>query len=253
MVRHTAAPALRNKYIVQSVHVSNREIVMKFKHISIAVAALVASTAPAHAALTIYTSLAAFNAATTAQGTDTFTGLSIVAATPSPINRLAGAYGYQGTVSTTSFFGAGTVANPWLSTNTATDTMTFSLFTGGVQAGGGNFFGSDITGAFAAGNITIVATDSLGATSTQTITGATTSSFLGFVSNANLVSLTVTSVQPQTGFLWPTMDNFVLAKRAGGVVPIVPEPGTWLMMVAGFGLVGGAMRRRSTMRIAQAV
>ncbi|MBC7520746.1 MAG: PEP-CTERM sorting domain-containing protein [Sandarakinorhabdus sp.] len=26
----------------------------------------------------------------------------------------------------------------------------------------------------------------------------------------------------------------------------VPEPGTWLMMVAGFGLVGGSMRRRPT-------
>jgi hypothetical protein len=24
----------------------------------------------------------------------------------------------------------------------------------------------------------------------------------------------------------------------------VPEPGTWLMMVAGFGLVGGSLRRR---------
>jgi hypothetical protein len=226
---------------------------MKLKYASIALAALVASTAPAQAALTIYTSLAAFNAATSAQGTDTFTGFSITGATPSPINRTAGAYGYQGTVTTTTFFGAGTVANPWLSTNTASDTMTFGLFTGGVQAAGGNFFGSDIAGAFAAGNITIVATDSLGATSTQTIVGATTSSFLGFVSSANMVSVTVTSVQPQTGFLWPTLDNFVLAKRAGGVVPMVPESGTWLMMVAGFGLVGGAMRRRSTMRIAQAV
>ena len=28
--------------------------------------------------------------------------------------------------------------------------------------------------------------------------------------------------------------------------PAVPEPATWAMMIAGFGLVGGAMRRRST-------
>jgi hypothetical protein len=35
-------------------------------------------------------------------------------------------------------------------------------------------------------------------------------------------------------------------------VPQVPESSTWLMMIAGFGLVGGAMRRRSTARIAQA-
>lgn len=225
---------------------------MKLKYASIALAALVASTAPAQAAITIYTSLAAFNAATSAQGTDTYTGFSITGSTPSPIVRTAGAYGYTGSVSTTTFFGGGTTANPFLSTNTATDTMTFNTFTGGVQAAGGNFFGSDVSGTFAAGNVTITATDSSG-TVTQTIVGATTSSFLGFVSTSAITGVTVTSVQPQTGFLWPSLDNFVLAKRAGGPVPIVPEPGTWLMMVAGFGLVGGAMRRRSTLRIAQAV
>jgi PEP-CTERM motif len=225
---------------------------MKLKYASIAVAALIASTAPAQAAITVYTSLAAFNAATMMQGTDTFTGFSITGSTPSPITRTAGAYGYTGTVTTTSFFGGGTTANPFLSTNTATDTMTFNAFTGGVQAAGGNFFGSDLSGTFAPGDITITATDSSG-TTTQTIVGATTTSFLGFVSTSAITSVTVTSVQPQAGFLWPSLDNFVLAKRAGGVVPMVPEPGTWLMMVAGFGLVGGAMRRRSTMRIAQAV
>jgi hypothetical protein len=30
----------------------------------------------------------------------------------------------------------------------------------------------------------------------------------------------------------------------GGGGPVVPEPATWAMMIAGFGLVGGAMRRR---------
>ena len=32
--------------------------------------------------------------------------------------------------------------------------------------------------------------------------------------------------------------------------PAVPEPGTWMMMLAGFGLVGGAVRRRRTTQIA---
>lgn len=35
-------------------------------------------------------------------------------------------------------------------------------------------------------------------------------------------------------------------------VAAVPEPATWAMMIAGFGLVGGAMRRRSTMSLASA-
>jgi hypothetical protein len=221
---------------------------MKLKVASLAIAAMLATTGTANAAITIYTSLAAFTAATTAPGTDTYTGLSITGVTSSPIVRTAGAYGYTATAPN-DFFGAGTVANPWLSTNTATDTMTFNTFTGGSNGVGGNFFGSDIAGAFAAGNITLVATDSSGSV-TQTITGATTSSFLGFVSTTAITSLTVTSVQGATP-LWGTVDNLVFAKRAA-VQGAVPESSTWLMMVAGFGLVGGAMRRRSTGRIAQA-
>ena len=30
-----------------------------------------------------------------------------------------------------------------------------------------------------------------------------------------------------------------------GVIPGVPEPTTWSLLIGGFGLVGGAMRRRS--------
>jgi hypothetical protein len=205
----------------------------------LALAALLVASGASQAVITVYTSAAAFAAATSAPGVDTFTGLSITGATPSPITRNAGAYTYTGAVSTTSFFGAGTTANPWLSTNTATDTMTFNTFLGGVQAVGGNFFGSDIAGAFLAGNITITATDASG-TVTQTIVGATTTSFLGFVSTGAMTSLTVASVQPAVGFLWPTVDNLTLAKAT---VPI-PEPETYAMMLAGLGLVGFLARRR---------
>jgi len=37
-----------------------------------------------------------------------------------------------------------------------------------------------------------------------------------------------------------------VAFRSATVTGAVPEPATWAMMIAGFGLVGGAMRRRST-------
>ena len=208
----------------------------------LALVAALALGGTAQAAFTVFTTQAAFNTATSAQGVDTYTGFSITGTTGSPITRTAGVYGYTGTAAN-DFFGAGTTANPWLSTNTATDSILFNGFTNTPNAIGGNFFGSDVAGAFAAGNITLTAVDSLGATSTQTITGATVTSFLGFVSTGNIVSLTVTSVQPTTGFLWPTVDNLTLAKRAaaGGV----PEPMTWAMMIAGFGMVGASMRRRS--------
>lgn len=52
-----------------------------------------------------------------------------------------------------------------------------------------------------------------------------------------------------------TGDNqpFLLSQRVNvRSINAVPEPGTWLMMFAGFGVVGGAMRRRARMSISYA-
>ena len=191
---------------------------------------------------TVYTSLAAFTAATTAQGTDTFAGFSVTGTTPSPITRTAGAYGYTATSSTGTFFGAGTAGNPWLSTDAATDTITFASFTGGVSAIGGNFFGSDIAGSFLAGNIMVSLTDANGVF-TQTIINPTTSFFLGFVSDGGLSSLSISAVQPASTVLWPTVDNLVLAKGVT-TVPAIPEPQTCALMLAGLAALGVIARRR---------
>lgn len=193
----------------------------------------------ASAAITVFTDQASFLTAISAPATDTFQGLSIVGATDSPITRSAGAYSYRAAVSTTSFFGAGTSANPWLSTNTATDTIAFSNFTGGVYGLGGNFFGSDLGGAFASGGVILTATDADGSIS-QSILNATTSSFLGFVSTSGLTGVTLAAVQPGgNSVLWPTADNLTLGGQA---VSAVPEPATWAMMIIGFGAVGSMVR-----------
>jgi len=203
----------------------------------LAAAALLAVAGASHAALTVYNTQASFLAAVSAPGVDTFNDMPLTSV-PSPIGRTAGAYTYSGAVSTTSFFTAGTTADVWLSTNTATDSIIFSSFTSTVRGIGGLFFGSDINGAYLLGDLTLVAVDSAGATSTQTITGATTASFLGFVSSVPLTSLTVTGVQPVTGFLWPTVNNLTLGAA------VVPEPQTYALMLAGLGFMGFVARRR---------
>lgn len=121
---------------------------------------------------------------------------------------------------------------------TGTDTMSFFGFSAGVVAAGGQFFGSNISGLFAAGSVTVTATDAGGSVS-QTISpaGIASGSFLGFVSDGPLLGLTVSAVQPGTGFLWPSVDNLVLASA-------VPEPEAYAMMLAGLGLVGWMARRR---------
>jgi hypothetical protein len=202
----------------------------------LAAAALLALAGSSHAVITVYATAASFAAATTAPGTDTYTGFSIIGVTPSPVVRSAGVYGYTATTPG-NFFGGGTGANPFLSTNTATDTITFNTFTGGAKAIGGLFFGSDIGGNFLAGNITLTATDASGSI-TQTITGATQTSFLGFVSTTGVTSMTLAAVQGASP-IWPSADNLVMA------VVAVPEPGTVALMLAGLGMVGFMARRRA--------
>jgi len=204
----------------------------------LAVAALVFAAGASQAAfIRTFTDVAAFNAATSLQGTDQYTGFLITDVTPSPImrNTQSGvSYGYTASAFD-DFFGGGTLANPFLSPNTSTSSITFSGFSTAVRAIGGNFFGSDINGAFAAGDIMLTFTDSLGASLSQTITNATQATFRGVLSNASITSLTVTSVQPRSGDLWPSVDNLVMG---------VPEPGTYGLALAALGLAGFITRRR---------
>ena len=210
------------------------------RYLALAAAIAIAGTSgTAYAGPTIYTTQSAFLAAVGTTGVDTFDNFSNTGTTASPINRPAGVFSYTAAVSTTSFFGAGSGSDHWLSTNTATDTITFTNFSAGVRGVGGLFFGSDFNGLFQAGNVTLTATDASG-TSTFTITSATVSSFLGFVSTGPLTSVTISAVQPAGGTLWPTVNNLTLASAATAGVP---EPATWAMLFLGFGGMGYTLRR----------
>jgi hypothetical protein len=207
----------------------------------IALAALCAVSGISSAALVTYNTQASFLAATTAQGVDGYNGFSITGTTPSPVTRNAGTYTYRASVGgggSGLFFGAGTTANPWLSTNSATDFIFFDNFSPSISAIGGNFFGSNISGLFQLGSILLEATDTSGMVS-STLLNATTSTFFGFVSTTSMVSLKISSVQPTGAFLWPTVDNLTLGQR----LTQVPEPATLALVAFGLLAAVGARRR----------
>jgi hypothetical protein len=203
------------------------------------VVALAASGA-SQAAITLYTSAAAFAAATSAPGVDTFAGLSTTSATTGPLLRSAGVYSYTASAPA-AFFGAGTVADPYLSTNQPGDAITFNTFSSSVRGIGGNFFATDINGAFnASGSVTLVVTDASSAVSSLTISsGSVSCCFVGFVSNVAITSAVLSVVTPAVGAIWATADNLTLATAAA-----VPEPGTYALWLMGLVALGVAARRR---------
>lgn len=192
-------------------------------------AAALCAGASARAAITVYTSETAFLGAVQAPGVDTFDDL-VLAPYGETLYRNAGDYTYQA-YSGTGLWGAGGAGGDYsLSNNDRRNPIVFSGFSGHAQAFGGKFFSSDIFGQPTDGNVVLTASD--GTTFTYSLSGTTPGSFLGFVSDTDLGSVTLAA---SGGVYWPSADNVVLA---------VPEPATYGMLLAGVGFVGVAARRR---------
>jgi len=194
-----------------------------------ALASLLATAAGAQAEITVYTTQAAFLGATGTPGVDSFDDLALDIYDEA-LNRTAGGYTYQVSAAG-GLFGAGTGSDHWLSSNLRLSPIVFQDFSSGVNAFGGNFFGSDIGGQYLP-NANLILTAADGSSLTYTLTGATQASFVGFVSD---VALTSVSLSTDGGLYWPTANDVVLA---------VPEPATYGMLLAGLGCVGAIARRR---------
>ena len=195
---------------------------------TLCLAALLCAAGAAQASIAVYTNQADFLTAVSAPGLDTFDDLS-TGPYGDTLYRTAGAYNYQA-YSATGLWGVGGPSDFSLSNNTNYNPIVFSNFGGGVSAFGGNFFPTDLGGDYVPGTVVLTAVD--GGTLSYDLTGATPTSFVGFVSSAPLAAVTLGA---DGGGYWPTANNVVLA---------VPEPATYGMLLAGLSLLGMTARRR---------
>ncbi|WP_295998162.1 PEP-CTERM sorting domain-containing protein [Rugamonas sp.] len=202
---------------------------------------LLAATA-AHAELTVYTSQASYQSAVGKSGVDTFNDLDIDERYDSPMARTAGGYDYSvgaGPKNQHMYPGGDDDGDWWLTTSNDGDGLTFSKFGQKIVGTGGFFFTSDMGGYSEPGfSVLVTGVDSTGATLSYEVKNSQVNSFLGFVSTASMVSLTVSSIHSDADYVWPTVDNFELSVAA------VPEPSTYAMLLGGLGLLGVAARRR---------
>ena len=131
---------------------------------------------------------------------------------------------------------AGTLA---VSTGWFTDSLIFTLLSTNVLGFGGNFFGTNLLGEATGGGLTITATDTAGLSLTSTIAGGSLASFAGFVSDVPLRLISVRMTTPNIN-VFATADNIL--------VTAVPEPSTWMLMLAGSAVaLQLAKRRRKTL------
>ena len=202
--------------------------------------------AAAQADITVFNDRATFLSALTRPGVDTFDDLA-VSQTGTPLFRTAGPYSYQASVGPVSdFYPAGSDLDPWLAPTVGSDTITFSHFSSGLRAFGGNFFGTDIEGAFRPGQTMVLTANDGISTRTVNLFNTSTTTFLGFIADHALASVTLRPDGLPGNTYWVTANDATM-----GIVTAVPEPEAYAMLLAGLALVGFGAGRRRPGRLAQ--
>lgn len=218
----------------------------------ICIAALLAATGAAQAAINFYTTPESFLAAVGQTGIDGFSELDpfvpfIGPPLQGPLTRNAGQFGYSVTTTTDELragFRSGAIFGGenqiWLETFRTQDTLIFSDFSSAVAGLAGNFFNTSFGGGVGNGTfggIRITGNDADGSVS-QTLISTSLSSFLGVVSTTGSLNwVTAQDLRFNAGlFTSAAVDNLILASA-------VPEPRTYALMLVGLAALGFKARR----------
>jgi hypothetical protein len=194
------------------------------------VGVLAAAVAPALAVTNIYTTQASF-LANVAPGayTEAFTRTSF-AFVPSATFS-AGGFSYTATA--TGGGNAVYLSGSFLGNAFGNQSLTLTFGGGGVTAVGGDFFITNIDEEFLAAPVSVTLSDGTSATFTPSAAGTP---YLGFTSTTPITSL-VMRVAGTTRF--NTIDNLTV-----GLAAVVPEPGSYALMLAGLFALGTFAKRR---------
>jgi PEP-CTERM motif len=131
-----------------------------------------------------------------------------------------------------------------------TPTVSLSSFT--IAFGSTVYTATNPTRYFTNNNVNVAGFND---TVTQDVLDFSSSNFLGYNSISNVgpvaSSVSFTSVlATNAGALnWTVAPTGLIFRAVTGATPVVPEPATWAMMLAGFGIVGSAFRRRQRVNV----
>jgi hypothetical protein len=211
-----------------------------------AVTCILLTASPASAATIDYTDAASFLAALQSSSTDNFDYPSLLPSTDQAYGSAVNFASYlvatnpADNIWISSINDPANPANQTLSTISSDVNLDFT-FDPGINAVGGNFFPTDINGNVTAGPITVTLGD--GTSKILTTDPAALLPFIGFISNVDIVSLSISTGGSGN---YAAVDNLIVGTAIPAAPTATPEPQSIFLLLGGLSAGAWRLSRRKT-------